>query len=271
MLVACQSSAQKLTSYDQKGNKLKTVTEYVSLTVTNQPPISQPAAPSSFIGVVLGPVYNIASGLVKDGIEKRKKSYVATYSNSSSFNSDELNRVGQKKRLILKRYAINDLGGLKESNLMAEYTFLLLPSTAPDQLEIQLETILLKRSKARYHADNNLSIGITIKTSARQKKSSVQENDEDTKLETLSGEGLINIPILKVNNDPQNLGENEDIINKIRLKDINFKTLIDIQFAISITETNISHIDPGIAQNLVTNNSSDLQTILKAIFKVNDK
>ncbi|OOV17567.1 hypothetical protein [Flavobacterium sp. LM4] len=259
ILSSLQLSAQKLVNYDKNGEQLKTVTDYLEISATgasaeksNEGLIAAPAV--AIPALLLGPVFNIASTAIKNGLEKKQKSYTASYSNSGEFSTNEI----KTKSLLIKRYAIDKLTDIDEEHLMAKYV-LTLKSDGNSTL-IKLDSILLKKSKARYKKNDNLSLSINIKAVS-------SHLNEENKTELISSEGTIIIPIFKVDGTEQYLGD-KNIINPVRLNGISLDTSNTIKFAVNISETNITRIDPSKIQTLISNNSDDIQSILKIIFNV---
>lgn len=270
ILLGMQLSAQKLINYDKNGGKIKSVTEYVDISIINTPGNKSYLGPTSFAGVVLGPVYNIISATIKNGLEKRQKSFTASYSNSSEFSIDDIKKI-ELKSLLIRRYAINTLDDINNSHLMAEFLLTILPD--PNNLSIQLHDILLKHSKARYTKGDNLSLTINIKATSTTQ---IEKRDSATREVTVESkskdsEGTIIIPILQVKDSIQDLSGKGKVINKIRLNGISLSNPGSIKFSINITETNISRIDPSKIQTIIANNSNDVQSILKALFGVTNK
>jgi hypothetical protein len=262
--LSSQLQAQVI-NYDKDGNKLKSVNEYIDISVINTVPNKTPAVSTSIAGVILGPVYNIVSSLIKNSLEKKQKSFTASYSNSSEFSASDFKNPGMKS-LLITRYAINSLGDTDENHLMAQYILTLLPDE--NCLSIELKSVFLKRSKARYKKKDNLSIAINIKaTSIKQTIS--QKEDAKSEMTSKDSEGTITIPIIIMTGENQDFNNSSNIINKIKLNGIIFSS--SIKFAITITETNISHIDPSKVQTIISNSTGDIQSILKAIFGVPEK
>jgi hypothetical protein len=269
-LLNIEMQAQKIINYKKDGNKQETLNEYVDISITNTPSNKVPAAPTSFAGVVTGPIYNIVASIIKNSLEKRQKSYTASYSNGSEFSHEVFNEQGLKS-IVVKRYAINTLDDVDDSHLMAEYVLTLEPGA--NSLSIQLKSILLNRSKARYKSNDNLSIAINIKATPAEQIEKKDSTNKDAKPENKStdSEGTITVPIIKVTGTNQDLSNKSNIINKIKLNGIDLSTSSSVKFSVSITETNINHIEPSKIQTIISNNSGDIQTILKAIFGVSDK
>jgi hypothetical protein len=263
-----QLTAQKLVNYNQKGEKLKSATEYVGIDIKIYPTSDQVKVVSPVIAsVMLGPVFNIVTSSIKNGLEKRQKSYIASYANSKEF-SGKLFKEGGLKSLIVTRYAISSLDNIVDDQLMAKYELAL--SEVENCLLIEAKDIFLKRSKARYKKDDNLAITINIKATSTTDLVTKDPDTKENKLESKSvdSEGTITIPIFKLTGDNQDLTGKGNFINTIRLNGITPSTSKYIKIAVNITETNITHIDPSIVQTILTNNNSDIQSILKAIFGV---
>ncbi len=268
ILFGLQLSAQKLINYDQNGDKLKSVTEYVGIDIKIYPTSNPVKVFSPVIAsVLLGPVYNILSSTIKSSLEKRQKSYTASYANSKEFSGELFKKEGLKS-LIVNRYAISSLDNIVDEQLMAKYELTL--SEVENCLIIEVKEIFLKRSKARYKKDDDLAITINIKATSTTDLVKKDPDTNENKLESKSvdGEGTITIPIFKLTGDNQDLTGKGNFINTIRLNGITPSTSKYINIAVNITETNITHIDPTIVQTILTNNNSDIQSILKAIFGV---
>lgn len=271
ILSGLQLSAQKLVNYDHNGGKLKSVTEFVEVDIKIYPS-SDPVkmTPSAIGSIMLGPVFNILASTYKSELEKRKKSYTATYANSKEF-SGELFRTNGLKSLILKRYAINTLDDIVDEQLVAKYEFML--TEEKNSLSIDLKDIKMIRSKARYKKDDNLAITIHIKATSTTESIKKDPNTKENKMEstTIDKEGTITIPIFKLTGENQDLSRKGEVINTIRLNGITPSKANSMVFAVNITETNITHIDPSFAQTFLTNNNGDIQAILKTIFGVSQK
>lgn len=271
ILSGLQLSAQKLVNYDQNGDKLKSVAEYVDISIKNEQLSSDTKLGATILaGVILGPVYNILSSTIKSVLEKRQKSYTASYSNSKQFLSESFKKAGSKS-LIISRYAINSLEEISNERIMAKYEFALVEEE--NSISIEIKNVCLNRSKARYKKDDNLAITINIKATSTTISSKIDSDTKENKSEskTVESDGTITIPIFKVTGDTQDLQNKGNVINKIRLNGISLSTSNSIKFSVSISETNITRIDPSVVQTILTNNNSDIQSILKTIFGVAQK
>jgi hypothetical protein len=229
-------------NYDANGEKTKSVSDYTEVIISEKQPKDIGFTAAVISSIIMGPGYNIVAGIIKKAIEKRQKSYVASYSNSARI---EL-KSDTSYLLKVNRYAINALKDIDDKHLVSTYTFDLTTDTSG--VTITLVSGKLSKSKARYNnQDENLSVSINIKTS--------------------STDGTILIPVIKVKNDELDFSKVKGI-NQIYLDNIINPTSPDVRFAVTVTETNISHIDQSVIQNILTANSSDIQTILKTIFGV---
>lgn len=269
-LMIFQLPAQKIVNYDKNGGKLKTVSEFVELSINNTPSNKAPLAVSATAGVVLGPVFDFAAGLIKSKIEKRKKSFVASYSNSNEFIQDDF-KTGNLKELVVRRYAMNALNELEGENksLMSEYIFKM--SDDHGDLVLELKNVTLNRSKARYKESDNLAIAINIKAKASVSGSAKAEKGKSEEKKAVEGEGKILIPVISIIDGTQDFSNKGNIVGKVKIKGVKFEDLIDVIFEVSISETNITRLDPNIVEEIITNNSKDIQAILKALFKVEDE
>ncbi|MES2062465.1 MAG: hypothetical protein V4456_11130 [Bacteroidota bacterium] len=79
VFVCASCFAQQISNYSSNGDQLKTFSEFTKLEVSVIPRNNIPAAGATIAGVVLGPVFNITAATIKNAIEKRQKSFVATY------------------------------------------------------------------------------------------------------------------------------------------------------------------------------------------------
>lgn len=266
--------AQQVNNFDKAGKNAKSLSEFVKIELEVKPGGRGPAAVGALAGIVLGPVINIASSLVKNGLEKRQKSFTASYSNTVGFEKDKISMTGGKT-LIVSRYAINDLSQLTSENLTTEFRLLLIPGE--ERITIKLKDLLLRKSKARYRNEkDNLTVSINLKVTSMQKtetkKGSAEKKEDDSEPKTteVTKEATINVPIIKVSDDTKDLSTS-DVINEITLHGIDLKSSEGLTFGVTVTETNINRVDPSLVQSLVSNNSTDIQNILKAIFGVEDK
>jgi len=243
-----------MVNYDANGKKNKSVSEFVSVKFSSSTNKAFPVA-----GTLLGPVYNIVASIIKNSLEKKQKSYTNAYSNSVMVKPNEINFSGGPIMQV-KRFAINSLSDVDEKYKVAEYDFAI--SQQNEGLEVRLDSLGLMKSKARYNPGDHLSISITIKaTSYTQDKTDIKTKD---------AEGTIVIPIMEVSNENVSFRDKQDIIGKILLPGIIVTSANSVKISISITEVNISHIDPSTIQTIVSNNAADIQAILKAIFGVSD-
>ena len=271
MLSGLQLSAQKLVNYDQNGGKLKSATEFVDLDIKIYPP-SDPVKmiPPAIGSIMLGPVFNILASTYKSELEKRKKSYTANYANSKEFSGKSFKATGLKS-LIIKRYALNTLDDMVDDQLMAKYEFAL--TEEENSLSIEVKNIRMIRSKARYRKDDNLAITIHIKATSTTESLKKDPNTKENKIEstTIDKEGTITIPIFKLTGENQDLSGKGAVVNTIRLNGITPSKANSIVFAVNITETNITHINPSLVQTLLANNTGDIQTMLKTMLGVSGK
>ena len=258
-------NSQKTISYDENGEKTKTLSEFVKLDLITK------KDSSSFAGVngaelILGPIYSILSSTIKKNIEKRQKSYVANYSNSRLFSKKQLK---SNDILTVDRYIINSLNDIKdEENKTTSYLFSLNQENIG--LKITLDNVMLLKSKARYKKNENLLISIKIKATI-QKKKTPEKKEDPVEYTTVSSEGIITIPIIKVAKKNQIFIDNTEEINSIILNDINLDEIENIVFSVDVTETNINHIEPSVIQTILSENGQDIQSILKKIFGVAEK
>lgn len=239
---------QKVYNYDKNGHRLKTAAEFVDVGMTNTPPEGTAGTESVIGGILLGPVYNIISSTIKEQLKKREQKFIGTYSNSTAFSYDDFKQKGDKT-IFIRRYAIDIMPEIDSSHLAAEYE---LPVTVDNEsITIALGSILLKRTKAKYKSRDKLSISIHVAAN------NVAENNPPL------GEGTIVVPVYKLTGEPQDLSLYEDKINKIVLPNPGLSEPGNLKLSISVTETNISRLDPSRVQELISNNSEDLRTILK--------
>lgn len=246
--------SQKISNYDTNGKTTKSTSEYVQVKIKN---VVSENEVDPIGSIILGPVFNITNSLIKNGIAKRQKSFVATYSNSArTSNCAKLNE------LVSTRYAIDGLNQIDSNHIVAEYIFELTPDSSSNKLKINLKSVRLNKSKARFKKDDNLSIGIAIKTTYLKK--TVGSTAQPPPIIT---DGMIIIPIIKAQNESQNF-TNLKGVNPIFIDGIDFKKIDYIQFAVNFTETNTSHLDQNTLQNILSNNGGDIQTSLKTIFGI---
>lgn len=256
VLVISQLPAQKIINYNQSGDKTKTLSEFVEISLKSSIE-KNGVAPAAIVGVVLGPLYDIVSGIIKDKLEKRQKSFVASYSNSNEFSKVDLND-GIPTELTVKRYAMNNLDELERDPkpLMSEYTFSVTPSG--NDVLIELINITLNQSKARYKENDDLAISISVKSKVTVTTAA------DPK--TIESDGTFLVPIIGVGGGAQDFSKRGKIVGKMILKNVDLAKLSTINFAVTVTETNIKRADPGIVQQILTNNSKEIQSILKELF-----
>jgi len=241
--------AQKVLNYDKNGRKLKTASEFVDLSIENTPGQQAPEVESAITGILLGPVYNIVSSFIQNQLKKRQQQYIASYGNSVVFPDNEIKSKGERS-LIIRRYAINTLDDVNDEHLMAEYVLPI--TTDKNSITLSLKSVLLNRSKARYRSKDKLSLSIQVSIT------------NPLFVQPIVNEGTIVVPIAKVTGETKDFSEYKNVINKIRLSQLEIADSLPIKFLVTITETNISKIEPSEVQRLISNNSEELRTILKA-------
>lgn len=235
-------SQNSIKNWDKNGKCHKSVSEYTEIIISQKKPGLSALKP-----ILMGPAYSIFSSIVKNSLENRKKSFTGTYSNSAIINDPK-----DIDSIIVNRYAINKLEEIDSKHLATSIKMYVLPDEEANGLNINLASIKMAKSKAKYKSGNNLAISIAIKATYKKGEKSY------------SSDGTIIIPIATVSSDIQ---EFEKGVNKIFLDGIDFKSINYIQFSVTVTESNTSKLNPTIVQNLLTNNLNDLQTILKTILE----
>ena len=308
LLTCSHVQAQSIINYGPDGEKTKKLSEYVELSLEPTSTAESLGSPIALVGIALGPVFNIVSSTIKKSLEKRQKQFVASYSNSAEFSEEDLKRSGRKgsvlhQNLVITRYAIDALNQLDQNHLMATYCLRMIPSDSPDKLQLELQSITLNQSKAKYKKGEHLSIALTIKATAQHTtEATAPETTEvpaqprakatglhtfktvmqppatakakpDAKTETTTkeAEGTITVPLVKVSKDMQDFTPFRNVVNPIILHGIDLSTATSLKLAVSITETNVNHLTSSEITTLVMDNTGDIQTILKSLFGVQNE
>ncbi|WP_183580322.1 hypothetical protein HDF18_13160 [Mucilaginibacter sp. X5P1] len=257
-------SAQQMISYDRSGNTEKTKSEIFQITF-EKAPNGHSASATSITGVI-SPIIGLAIDFVNAKIAKNKLKYSATFSNQVTFPLTAVNYTDletQGYTIHLKRYTLNNLGDkLDSTNMVCDYGFTV-SNFGPDYIQLKLSSANLIKSKAKIkNTEDNLTVSIDMKIST----SAIAATKDTSKNKPTSGEAIVKIPIIRPGFDNQNMNYstiNDAFFPGIPSPDgkVNMMTI-----AVTVTEANIDHLDPTTVEGILKNNSSDITSVIKALF-----
>ena len=284
VLVCSSALSQKLANYDSLGHNKPSNTDFLVSRIKQYSTVEAYLGVADIVGGVVGSVADIAISIINNAIDKKQKSYSATYSNSFLFDiplSDYDSLTNGSYQLIVKRMRIKSLDQIPNKDDEASvFTFNILKSNGI--LKVQLARLNLLQTRARSRNGDNLGLSFDIKISlggdslvkdtstsnvTKKDKQKVDSSNSITIQNSVDlGEAKITVPILTRKTDTKIKSDNKFI--NIGYFDKLPKSNGKVQMIItaSISEVNLNHLAPSLAATLLKGNSSDLTSILKVFF-----
>ncbi|HTC00312.1 MAG TPA: hypothetical protein VK705_06485 [Ferruginibacter sp.] len=235
---------------------------------------------SSLISIftnVLGDVVTLAADVIDSALAKKQREYTANYSNTTSFSltNAQMNSLQSGYyELVLKRYGIKKINyndtnfNITDADLESSYHFKINNILSDSsQVTLSLDSFLINGSKAKIKKNENLAISIDLKINftSNTNGKKVQDSSKNTQNTT---EQIVQIPITEVSKVTVNVNSANKIIPSAyfafpndNLGSANYMTV-----SASITEINLAHVNLSTINNILKNNSTDVVSIIKALF-----
>jgi len=235
---------------------------------------------SSLISIftnVLGDVVTLAADVIDSALAKKQREYTANYSNTTSFSltNAQMNSLqGGYYELVLNRYGIKKINyndtnfNTTDADLESSYHFKINNILSDSsQVTLSLDNFLINGSKAKIKKNENLAISIDLKINftSNTNGKKVQDSSKNTQNTT---EQIVQIPITEVSKVTVNVNSANKIIPSAyfafpndNLGSANYMTV-----SASITEINLAHVNLSTINSILKNNSTDVVSIIKALF-----
>jgi hypothetical protein len=298
------ANAQKVKNYNSQGKATESKTDFLTITFEHhddKPVAGNVAAIPGIITAIIGPILKVGVDAWATHIEKKQKSFAATYSNQVVMSIKTTDYITLQKPgnlyLHLRRYGVNSINDkLEKTNLYSEFIFEV-TQFDEDRVELRLISVYLAKSKARYNKpEEDLAVGIDIKltpsiTDTAPAEDAPQTTDgkdattdkksnggkkaadggakKDAKVETdgSGGESIVKIPLIKVNDAATSIDKSVVLINHGIFNGLpkpGDKPL-NLTIAVTITEANADHLEPSLIEKLIQSNGSDFTDIIKGL------
>jgi hypothetical protein len=283
-------------------DKKECVADLVTITLENdnipEKKIAGGGAPG--IGDIIGPAATLALDITNNVITNQQAEYTASYSNTALLTLNP-STIAKLEKAATYDTSTNAIPGDNSSYMLVIRRNLLLnspnnyintsvdPSTSPiatefffkvhefdsTGIQFRLARVNFLYSKARFKVHNELkdflSISLDIKKSTGAGAGSASSGQSGSSGSL--GESTILIPIIRTNDtkSPLDIDRSNKIVGNTVFKGLSQAALTSgqttlLNFSVTVSEANVSHIKPSAVDNFLKSNGSDLTGLIKALF-----